>query len=100
MWQAFFIFIFFSTWHTAGQLYLIIPYKAINANDAQVLYNASCCSLEKRLAPPLRDVASGKLYLEKKERKKSGKFARRHQLCATWARLINAKTFWGERSAV
>jgi hypothetical protein len=69
MWQAFFIFIFFSTWHTAGQLYLIIPYKAINANDAQVLYNASCCSLEKRLAPPLRDVASGKLYLEKKERR-------------------------------
>lgn len=36
-----FIFLLLSTWHTAGQLYLIIPYKAINANDdAQVLYNA------------------------------------------------------------
>jgi hypothetical protein len=58
MWQAFFIFIFLSTWHTAGQLYLIIPYKAINANDAQVLYNASCCSLEnwRRLCVMLRQV--------------------------------------------
>lgn len=47
MWQAFFLF-FFSTWHTAGQLYLIIPYKAINANDAQVLYNATTAAAHYR----------------------------------------------------